>query len=63
VRSKKGKAGGKRRGDGALLVIALFKFVKGAVLLALAFGALTFLHKDLASHVAHWFDQLHIRRA
>jgi uncharacterized membrane protein (DUF2068 family) len=48
------------RGDGALLVIAVFKFVKGAVLLALAFGALSFLHKDVASHVEHWLDQLRI---
>jgi uncharacterized membrane protein (DUF2068 family) len=47
-------------GDGALLLIALFKFVKGAVFLALAFGALNFLHKDLASHVELWLDQLRI---
>ena len=49
-----------RRGDGALLAIALFKFVKGAVLLALAFGALSFLHKNVASEVEHWLDQLRI---
>jgi len=48
------------RGDGALLVIALFKFIKGAVLLALAFGALSFLHKDVAAHVELWLDQLRI---
>jgi uncharacterized membrane protein (DUF2068 family) len=48
------------RGDGALLVIAVFKFIKGAALLALAFGALSFLHKDVASQVEHWFDQLRI---
>jgi uncharacterized membrane protein (DUF2068 family) len=47
-------------GDGALLVIALFKFLKGAILLALAFGALSFLHKDVAAHVEHWLDQLRI---
>jgi uncharacterized membrane protein (DUF2068 family) len=41
-------------------VIAIFKFVKGAVLLALAFGALSFLHKNVASHVEHWLDQLRI---
>ena len=46
--------------DGALLAIAIFKFVKGALVLALAFGALTFLHKDLASEVEYWFDQLRI---
>jgi uncharacterized membrane protein (DUF2068 family) len=49
-----------RHGGGALLAIAVFKFVKGAMLLALAFGALTFLHKDVAAHVEHWLDQLRI---
>jgi uncharacterized membrane protein (DUF2068 family) len=49
-----------RHGGGALLVIAVFKFVKGAVLLALAFGALTFLHKDVASEIQRWLDQLRI---
>jgi len=48
------------RGDGALFAIAIFKFVKGVVLLALAFGALSFLHKDVASEVGHWLDQLRI---
>jgi uncharacterized membrane protein (DUF2068 family) len=49
------------RGDGALLVIAIFKFIKGAVLLALTFGALTFfLHKDVASEVEQWLDQLRV---
>ncbi|MGH7984180.1 MAG: DUF2127 domain-containing protein, partial [Candidatus Udaeobacter sp.] len=43
-----------------LLLIAVFKFVKGAALLALAFGALTFLHKNVAAHVEHWLDQLRI---
>jgi uncharacterized membrane protein (DUF2068 family) len=48
-------------GDGGLLVIAVFKFIKGAVLLALAFGGLSFfLHKDVASEVEHWVDQLRI---
>ena len=48
------------RSHGALFAIAVFKFVKGAVFLALAFGALSFLHKDLASHVELWLDQLRI---
>jgi uncharacterized membrane protein (DUF2068 family) len=48
------------RGNRALLVIAIFKFVKGAVFLALAFGALSFLHKDVASEVEGWLDQLRI---
>jgi hypothetical protein len=47
-------------GDGTLLVIAVLKFVKGALLLTLAFGALTLLHKDVASEVEHWLNQLRI---
>ena len=47
-------------GDGALLVIAVFKFVKGAALLTLAFGALSMLHKDVAQEAKHWLDQLRI---
>ncbi|MGC2626063.1 MAG: DUF2127 domain-containing protein, partial [Candidatus Udaeobacter sp.] len=47
-------------GDGTLLLIAVFKFVKGALLLTLAFGALSLLHKDVASEVEHWLDQLRI---
>jgi uncharacterized membrane protein (DUF2068 family) len=46
--------------DAGLFAIALFKFVKGALLLALAFGVLSLLHKDVASHVEHWLDQLQI---
>jgi hypothetical protein len=49
-----------RRGDGPILAIALFKFVKGAVLLALACGALNMLHKDVASQVERWLYQLRI---
>jgi len=42
------------------MLIAVFKFVKGALLLTLAFGALSLLHKDVASEVEHWLDQLRI---
>ena len=48
------------RGDRALVAIAIFKFVKGALILALAYGALTLFHKDVAAHVGHWCDQLRI---
>jgi len=41
-------------------VIAFFKFVKGAALLTLAFGAVTLLHKDVAEEAKHWLDQLRI---
>lgn len=55
-----GKKRTRSRGDAALLAIAVFKFVKGAMLLALACGALTMLHKDVASQVEHWLNQLRI---
>jgi len=48
------------RGDAALFAIAIFKFIKGAFLLALVCGAMNLFHKDLAAHVEHWLDQLHI---
>lgn len=47
-------------GDRALLAIAVFKFVKGSVLLALACGAMNLLHKDVASHVERWLEQVRI---
>lgn len=47
-------------GNGALLVIAVFKFLKGALLLALAFGALSLLHKNLAAELGYWLGQLRI---
>ena len=37
-----------------------FKFVKGASLLALAFGVLSLLHKDVAAEVQRWLDQLRV---
>jgi hypothetical protein len=48
------------RGDAALFAIAIFKFIKGAVLLALICGAMSLVHKDVATHVEHWLDQLQI---
>src|SRR5438874_3463539 len=47
-------------GDAVLLAIAIFKFVKGALLVALALGALGLLHKDVATEVERWLDQLRI---
>ena len=43
-----------------LLVIAIFKFIKGALLLALAGGAISLFHKDVSAHVQEWLDQLRI---
>jgi uncharacterized membrane protein (DUF2068 family) len=46
--------------DRGLLAIAVFKIVKGLGLLAVGFGALHFLHKDVATVVANWVDFLGI---
>lgn len=46
--------------DRGLLVIAVFKILKGLGLMAVGFGALHFLHRDLAAAVAHWVDLLRI---
>jgi uncharacterized membrane protein (DUF2068 family) len=43
-----------------LFAIAIFKFVKGAALLALIFGAFSLFHKDVAEHVEHWLDMVRV---
>jgi uncharacterized membrane protein (DUF2068 family) len=49
----------KKHGRG-LLLIAAFKVLKGLLLMAVGFGALHFLHRDLALEIAHWVDLLRI---
>jgi uncharacterized membrane protein (DUF2068 family) len=46
--------------DRGLLAIAAFKIVKGLGLLAVGFGALHFLHRDVAAVIANWVDLLRI---
>lgn len=48
------------RGDATLFAIAIFKFAKGALVLAITCGAVSLFHKDVAAHVSHWLDQLRI---
>jgi uncharacterized membrane protein (DUF2068 family) len=48
------------RGDAVVFAIAIFKFIKGAVLLALVCGAMSLFHKDVAAHVQYWLEQLQI---
>jgi uncharacterized membrane protein (DUF2068 family) len=50
----------KARGGGTLLAIAIFKFVKGAALLALTCGAFSLFHKDVAEHVERWLDMVRV---
>ena len=37
-----------------LFAIAIFKWTKGAILLAVAAGAISLFHKDIQAHVEHW---------
>jgi uncharacterized membrane protein (DUF2068 family) len=46
--------------DRGLLVIAAFKILKALGLMAVGFGALHFLHRDLATEIAYWVDLLRI---
>jgi uncharacterized membrane protein (DUF2068 family) len=48
------------RGETGLLLIALFKLVKGILLVAVGVGALKMLHRDLAATITHWVDLLRV---
>jgi uncharacterized membrane protein (DUF2068 family) len=50
---------GRERGA-TLLLIGLFKLVKGIALMIVAAGALHFLHHDLAQSVNHWVNVLRV---
>ncbi len=49
--------GGKKKHRG-LMAIATLKLVEGIGLLALGFGLLHFVNRDLAKDIAHWIDLL-----
>jgi uncharacterized membrane protein (DUF2068 family) len=49
-----------RKSSSGLLLIGLFKLFKGLLLVALGFGALRFLHKDLGASVHHWVEVLRV---
>jgi uncharacterized membrane protein (DUF2068 family) len=46
--------------DGLIRLIAVFKFVKAALLIALGIGAFKLLHKDIASIFEHWIEALRL---
>ncbi|HTS31554.1 MAG TPA: DUF2127 domain-containing protein [Bryobacteraceae bacterium] len=48
----------KRPAATGLLLIAIFKLVKGVLLVAVGIGALKFLHRDLAATITRWVDIL-----
>ncbi len=54
------KSKGQSQGTLTLTLIAIFKLVKGFLLLAVAIGAVRLLHRDLAATVAHWTEVLRV---
>jgi uncharacterized membrane protein (DUF2068 family) len=51
-----GKASAKPSPGRGLRLIAAFKLLKGLALLAVGFGTLELLHKDVAAVVEHWIN-------
>jgi hypothetical protein len=49
-----------RKNPKTLVAIAVFKLVKGVLLVAVGIGALKLLHKDVAQTVLHWVDVLRV---
>jgi uncharacterized membrane protein (DUF2068 family) len=49
-----------RHGTTALLLIALFKLIKGILLIAVGIGAIKLLHRDVAETVTHWVEVLRV---
>jgi uncharacterized membrane protein (DUF2068 family) len=43
-----------------ILLIALFKLLKGVLLITVGIGAVKLLHKDVAEVVSHWVDVLRV---
>jgi uncharacterized membrane protein (DUF2068 family) len=43
-----------------LLLIAIFKLIKGALLILVGIGALKLLHHDVAETVGHWVEVLRV---
>jgi len=50
----------KHQSEAMLLLIALFKLLKGILLVIVAIGALRMLHKDVSAMVMHWIDVLRV---
>jgi uncharacterized membrane protein (DUF2068 family) len=54
------QAKGVREGTTTLLLIALFKLLKGLLLVAVGIGAIKLLHRDVADTVMHWINVLRV---
>jgi len=55
-----GGAKGKRPRRTGVLLIGLFKLLKGLMLVAVGIGALRLLHRDVARVVEHWVELLRV---
>lgn len=54
-------ARGTSRPDGMLLrLIAIFKFLKAALLIGLSFGVFRMMHQDIGMRVEHWVEAMHM---
>jgi hypothetical protein len=51
---------GTDKSPATLLAIALFKLIKGVLLIIAGIGALKLLHRDVAETVLHWIDILRV---
>lgn len=49
-----------QRSESGLLAIALFKLLKGVLLVAVGFGAFNLLHKDAGAVAMHWVNVLRV---
>jgi hypothetical protein len=54
------QAKGGHEGTATLLLIALFKLLKGLLLVAVGIGAVKLLHRDVADTVMHWINVLRV---
>jgi uncharacterized membrane protein (DUF2068 family) len=50
--------GSKKAGDAWIILIGIFKLLKGAACLILGFGLLRMLHKDVAATAIHYLEAL-----
>jgi uncharacterized membrane protein (DUF2068 family) len=55
---KRKQTGTRSKPRKGLLLIVVFKLVKGLILVAVGIGALSLLHGDVAARVTHWIEVL-----
>ena len=55
-----GETGARRSSDRLLRLIAVFKFLKAALLIALSVGIFRMMHQNIGMRVEHWVRALHL---